>query len=51
MKNDKNIVGIDIKPQLPKKPDIIIKNNFHKKPKILKNIMIRKIKQKIKSSK
>lgn len=26
----KNIVGINIKPQFPKKPDIIIRNNFDK---------------------
>ena len=26
----KNIVGINIKPQFPKKPDIIIENNFNK---------------------
>lgn len=51
MKIDKNIIGINIKPQLPKKPDIIIKNNFSKKPTVLKNILLRKIKEKIKSSK
>ncbi len=51
MKTDKNIIGINIKPQLPKKPDIIINNNFSKKPTVLKNILIRKIKKKIKISK
>ena len=29
-KNKKNIVGINIKPQFPKNPDIIIDNNFNK---------------------
>ena len=48
MKTDKNIIGINIKPQLPKKPDIIINNNFSKKPTVLKNILIRKIKKKSK---
>lgn len=27
-KNIKNIVGLDIKPELPQKPNLIIKNNF-----------------------
>ena len=32
----KNIVGIDIKPEFPKKPDIVIKNYFKSYQKVLK---------------
>ena len=31
-KNKKNIWGIDLKPEYPKKPDILIVNNFNKNP-------------------
>ena len=34
-KNKKNIWGIHIKPEFPKKPDIKIRNNFDKNPRLL----------------
>ena len=37
-----NIVGLDIKPEFPKKADIIVKNNFKKN---IKNISIEIIKK------
>lgn len=41
----KNIVGVDLKPEFPKKPDITILNSFtHSKEKISK-IIIKKIKR------
>ncbi len=40
----KNIVGISIKPDLPKKPDITLINNFDKKPRILGNDLLCEIK-------
>ena len=42
-KENKNLIGIDIKPQLPKKPDIKIKNNLNVKPKVLKDKLLKKI--------
>ena len=43
----KNIVGINIKPELPKNPDIKIFNNFNKSVKYLSEELIKKINQKI----
>ena len=43
LKNKKNIVGIDIKPELPKQPHIIIKNNFDRSIKDLSDEAIKKI--------
>ena len=34
-KKSKNIIGVDLKYEKPKKPDILIKNNFGNTPKIL----------------
>ncbi len=39
----KNIVGKDIKPELPKKPNIIIKNNFKKDISQISKELIKKI--------
>lgn len=39
----KNVWGLDIKPQLPKKPDIIIENNFNKNIKKLTQELKKKI--------
>ena len=36
------MVGIDIPMELPKKPDIVIKNNFKKSTKELSNIIFSK---------
>ncbi len=47
-KQKTNLVGIDIKPEFPKKPDIIIKNDFKKTIKNLSNDLIFKIDKKIK---
>lgn len=42
----KNIVGLDIKPEFPKKPDIIIKNNFKKNlDKLSRELLIKIIKK------
>ena len=42
-KNKKNIVGLDIKPQLPKNPDIIINNDFKKNIETMSKILSKKI--------
>ena len=42
-KNSGDIVGINIKPELPKKSDIIINNNFKKSTDILSKELISKI--------
>ena len=42
-KNSGDIVGINIKPELPKKSDIIINNNFKKYTSALSKKLIRKI--------
>ncbi len=42
-KNKQNIVGLDIKPELPEKPDIIINNNFKKSIKSLSKETLFKI--------
>ena len=39
----KQVVGIDIKPEIPTKPDITIVNNFNKNLDELKNELISKI--------
>ncbi len=44
-KNQKNIVGINIKPQFPKKPHIIIDNTFDENIKKLEKDLRKKIKQ------
>tara|TARA_A100000164_G_scaffold381789_1_gene435469 strand:+ start:2266 stop:2529 length:264 start_codon:yes stop_codon:yes gene_type:complete len=41
----KNIVGIHIKPDFPKNPDIKIKNNFIKSLDILSEELLKKIKK------
>ena len=43
----KNIVGIDIKPIFPQKPDITIKNNFDQKLKKISSEIITLINKKI----
>jgi adenylylsulfate kinase len=40
---NKNVWGLDIKPNFPKKPDIIINNDFSKSTKELSLILIKKI--------
>lgn len=44
---NKNIVGLDIRPELPKKPDIIIRNNFKRNIDELSKELFLKIKKKI----
>jgi adenylylsulfate kinase-like enzyme len=44
-KKIKNVWGKDIKPEYPKKPHIIIRNNFRKSIKFLCNELIEKINQ------
>ena len=43
LKNSKNLVGVHIKPQLPKKPDIIISNSFKLTPDKVSNKLLKKI--------
>jgi adenylylsulfate kinase-like enzyme len=43
-KNIGDLVGLSIKPQLPKKPDIIITNDFDKPIKHLSKVLMNKIK-------
>ena len=43
-KNKKNIVGLDIKAEFPKKPDIIINNDFNKSINELSKELLLKIK-------
>ena len=42
-KNSGDIVGINIKPELPKKADITINNNFEKSIEVLSKELVRKI--------
>ena len=42
-KNSGDIVGVNIKPELPKKSDIIITNNFKKTANVLSKELVRKI--------
>ena len=44
-KSEKNIWGIDIKPEFPKNPDIQIRNNFYKNPRLLGKELRNKISQ------
>ena len=44
--NKKSLMGIDIKPEFPKKPDIIIKNDFTKSIEDLSNELLLKLKKK-----
>ena len=44
LKNKKNIVGLDIKPEFPKKPNIVIKNDFNKSTDKLAKELLSKIK-------
>ena len=41
----KNIVGLDIKAEFPKKPHIVIENNFNKRIDQLSDELISKIKK------
>lgn len=43
----KNLVGVNIKPQIPKEPHIILNNNFKKNTKELASELLDKIKKKI----
>ena len=45
LKNKKNIVGLDIKPEFPKKPNIVIKNDFNKSTDKLAKELLSKIKK------
>ena len=38
-----NVWGLDLKPQFPKKPDIIIENNFQASPAMLAKKIFEKI--------
>ena len=42
-RNSGDIVGVNIKPELPKKSDIIITNNFKKTANVLSKELVRKI--------
>ena len=44
LKNKKNIVGLDIRPEFPKKPNIVIKNDFNKSTDKLAKELLSKIK-------
>ena len=46
-KKKTKLVGIDIKPEFPKKPDIIINNNFNKNIEKLSNELLLKINKKL----
>ena len=48
-KKKTKLVGIDIRPEFPKKPDIIINNNFNKSIENLSNELIIKINKKFKT--
>ncbi len=43
----KNVVGLHIKPDIPKKPNIIIKNNFDRSIKEMSKELIRKLNRKL----
>ena len=47
-RNYKNIIGKDIKPELPQSPHITIENNFNKSIKVLTKYLIKKINKIIK---
>ena len=44
-KSKKNIVGLDIKAEFPKKPNVVIKNNFNKSTKKLSDELVEKLKK------
>lgn len=44
-KSKKNIVGLDIKAEFPKKPHVVIKNNFNKPIKKLSDELVEKLKK------
>ena len=44
-KRNKNVVGVNIKPQFPKKPHIIINNTFKKNIKYLEKELLEKVKK------
>ena len=44
-RNKKNIVGLDIKPEFPRKPDIVINNNFTESVDNLSKELLNKIKK------
>ena len=46
--NKKNIVGVTIKPEFPKKADIIVNNNFEKSLDNISKYLLKKIFKKIK---
>jgi len=46
-KKKSKLVGVDIKPEFPKKPDIIINNNFNKSIENLSNELLIKINNKL----
>ena len=43
-----NVVGLDIKPEFPQSPHIIVENNFNKPIKVLTKHLIKKINKIIK---
>ena len=43
LKNIRNIWGVDIKPELPKNPTIVINNNFKMSTKQMADLLIKKI--------
>ena len=45
IKNIGDIVGVNIKPEFPKKPDITINNNFKIKTEILAKDLVKKIQE------
>ena len=45
--NIKNIVGKDIRPEFPKKPDIIVKNNFSKNISFISMKLLKEINKRI----
>jgi adenylylsulfate kinase-like enzyme len=45
---NRNIVGLDIKPELPENPDIIIKNDFNTSVEKLSDKLIKSLKKKLK---
>jgi len=47
-RNYKNIIGKEIKPELPQSPHITIENNFNKSIKVLTKYLIKKINKIIK---
>ena len=48
LKNSKSIVGLQIKPEFPKTPDIIIENDFSNSLSKLSDILFKKLIKKIK---